>query len=152
MSCGAFVAFIPVDNMGMEKHYTISQLASAAGLPTSTLRYYERVGLVQPTTRAENNYRLYTEDTLQRLRFIRAAQATGFTLDDVHTLLALHEGDMALCRDVQPLITKRLGDVSQRIKAMRHIQRILKSMLALCHEQEQDAICHVVDSLTTEAP
>lgn len=59
----------------MDRRYTISQLARAAGVPTSTLRYYERVGLVQPIGRAENNYRLYTQDTLQIVRFIRIAQA-----------------------------------------------------------------------------
>ena len=86
------------------QHYTISQLARAAGVPTSTLRYYERVGLVHPTTRADNNYRVYTADTLQIVRFIRAAQTAGFTLDDIRTLLTLHSGDSAACKDVQPLM------------------------------------------------
>lgn len=132
------------------EHYTISQLARAAGVPTSTLRYYERVGLVCPTGRADNNYRVYTRNTRQRIRFIRAAQATGLTLDDVRTLLALHDGEMALCQEVQPLIAKRLGEVSQRLKEMRHVQRILKSMLAQCHEQEPDTRCHVIDTLCAE--
>ena len=135
----------------MEKPYTISQLAHAAGVPISTVRYYERVQLLCPTGRADNNYRLYSRDTLQRLHFIRAAQATGFTLHDVRTFLALNDGDMALCQDVQPLIARRLDDVSRRLKEMRHIQRILKSMLARCHEQEQDARCHVVVALAAEA-
>jgi MerR family mercuric resistance operon transcriptional regulator len=132
----------------MNHQYTISQLARAAGVPTSTIRYYERVGLVQPTQRAENNYRVYSEDTLQIIRFIRMAQTAGFTLHDIHTLLSLHNGDAAICKDVQPLIEKRLDEVSQRIKEMRHVQRLLKSFLATCHEQDQDALCHVVDKFT----
>src|SRR5712691_8648364 len=96
---------------------------------TNTIGYYERAGLVRPTTRAENQYRLYAEQTLQVIRFIRAAQAAGFTLDDVRTLLALHSGDLALCKDVQPLIAKRLAEVSQRLKEMRRIQRLLQSFL-----------------------
>ena len=132
------------------EHYTISQLARAASVPTSTLRYYERVGLVCPTGRADNNYRVYTRETLQRIHFIRAAQATGLTLDDVRTLLALNDGEMALCQDVQPLIAKRLGEVSQRIKEMRQIQHLLKSMLTQCHEQESDAPCHIVDQFSAE--
>ncbi len=132
----------------MNQPYTIGQLARAAGVPTTTLRYYERAGLVRPTTRGENAYRLYTAHTLDVIRFIRAAQAAGFTLDDVRTLLALHAGDLALCKDVQPLIAKRLAEVSQRLKALRHIQRLLQSFLATCHAQEQDALCHVVDTLS----
>lgn len=130
------------------KPYTISQLARAAGIPTSTLRYYERVELVQPVGRAGNNYRVYGEDTLRRLRFIRAAQATGFTLDDVRLLLALRDGDMAVCKDVQPLIASRLEDVSQRLAAMQHLQQILQSMLATCQTQDQEAMCHLIDTLT----
>ena len=132
----------------MHQQYTIGQLAHAAGVPTTTLRYYERAGLVHPTTRAENQYRLYAGQTLQVIRFIRAAQAAGFTLDDVRTLLALRAGDLAVCKDVQPLIVKRLAEVSHRLKEMRHIQRLLQSFLATCHAQDQDALCHVVDTLS----
>lgn len=130
------------------ERYTISQLAHAAGVPISTLRYYERVGLVCPTQRAENNYRVYSAPALQTIRFIRAAQAAGFTLDDVRALLGLQTGDTALCKDVQPLIEKRLQDVSQRIKEMRDIQRMLKSFLEICHTQAEDAACPVVDTLS----
>ena len=106
------------------------------------------MGLIQPTKRADNNYRVYTEETLQVVRFIRAAQSAGFTLDNIRTLLTLYTGDAAVCKDVQPLIEKRLDDVSQRIKEMHHIQRLLKSFLAMCHEQDQDALCHVVAQFT----
>jgi MerR family mercuric resistance operon transcriptional regulator len=64
----------------------------AAGVPVTTLRYYERAGLVRPTTRAENQYRLYAAQTLQIIRFIRAAQAAGFILEDGRTLLAAPGG------------------------------------------------------------
>jgi len=136
----------------MDGYYTISQLARAAGVPLSTLRYYERAGLLSPTGRARNNYRFYTQDALQIVRFIRAAQATGFTLDDVRVLLTLWHGHSALCRDVQPLIAKRLEEVSQRLKDMQHIQAILTSMLAICHAQEQNTPCHVMDRLKAVVP
>jgi len=132
----------------MNHQYTISQLAHAAGVPTSTIRYYERVGLIQPAKRADNNYRVYTEETLQAVRFIRAAQSAGFTLDDIRTLQTRRTGDAAVCKDVQPLIEKRLDEVSQRIQEMRHVQRLLQSFLARCREQDQDALCHVVDKFT----
>lgn len=135
----------------MNGHYTISQLARAAGVPTSTIRYYERVALIQPTQRADNNYRVYTDDTLQVIQFIRSAQASGFTLDDIRALLTLHTGDTAICKDVQPLIEKRLDEVSKRIKEMRHVQRVLKTFITKCHEQNQNALCHVVDTFTASS-
>ena len=136
----------------MDQQYTIGQLARAAGVPTTTLRYYERAGLVRPTTRGDNTYRLYDAQTLDVIRFIRAAQAAGFTLNDVRTLLALHAGDLALCKDVQPLIAKRLVGVSQRLKELRQIQRLLQTFLAQCRAQDQDTLCHVVDTLSSAAP
>ena len=54
----------------MTQQYTIGQLARAAGVPITTLRYYERAGLVRPTTRADNQYRLYAEQTIQVIHFI----------------------------------------------------------------------------------
>ena len=135
--------------MHLDGTYTIGQLARAAVLPTSTVRYYERQGLLQPAKRKENNYRVYHPGTLQRLRFIRVAQATGFTLDDVRMLLTLCDGDTPLCQDVRPLLVKRLDEVTQRLQAIQHIQHVLQTMLVLCQAQEQEARCPLIESLTT---
>ena len=67
----------------MPSQYTISQLSKAAEIPTTTVRYYERIGLVEPEDRSQGNYRLYSNESLKKLKFIRAAQAVGFTLEDV---------------------------------------------------------------------
>lgn len=61
----------------MGNDFTIGQLAKAADIPTSTLRYYERIGLLQPRNRSEGNYRLYDEGDLERVRFIRARNLPG---------------------------------------------------------------------------
>jgi len=135
----------------MGSKYTIGQLAKAAGIPTSTVRYYERAGLLQPLKRAENNYRTYTSDALHTIRFIRTAQAAGFTLADVRTFLALRAGDMALCKDVQPLIAKRVQDVSARIQEMQQVLTVLQAFLAQCHAQAQDDTCHVLAALAPSA-
>jgi MerR family mercuric resistance operon transcriptional regulator len=104
----------------MSKRYTISQLAHAADIPTTTVRYYERVGLVEPEDRSAGNYRLYGEGSLRKLKFIRAAQAIGFTLDDVKALISTSSNTAASCREVQSLIENRLAEVDQRLKDLRH--------------------------------
>ena len=73
----------------MAKKRTIGELAAEAGVPASTVRYYERAGLLRPSSRSPSNCRLYSEQELERPRFIRAAQATGFTLENVKSLLRL---------------------------------------------------------------
>jgi len=67
---------------------TISQLAKATGFPVSTIRFYERRGLLRPAGRSSGNYRLYGRGAGERLTFIRAAQAAGFELPEIKALLA----------------------------------------------------------------
>lgn len=131
----------------MSGRYTISRLAHAARVPTTTVRYYERAGLVQPEDRSVGNYRLYSDESLQKLNFIRTAQAIGFTLDDVKALLSAPDSSAASCQQVQSLIEERLAEVAQRLKDLRHVQQVLKSALAKCRETERVNGCHVIQTL-----
>jgi len=131
----------------MSRRYTISQLATVAEIPTTTLRYYERIGLLQPENRSQGNYRLYGDESLRKVKFIRAAQAIGFTLDDVKALLAAPDSNAASCREVQSLIDVRLADVAQRLKDLRHVQQVLKSALEKCREMARIDCCHVLSTL-----
>ena len=130
----------------MTTHLTIGELATAADVPTSTIRYYERARLLEPSMRSPSNYRLYSADDLERLRFIRAAQATGFTLDDVAQLLR-----PAPCGSVQELIEKRLDEVATRMKELRHVRKVLRASLGECQRHEKSGRCKVVDDLSARS-
>ncbi len=125
---------------------TIGGLAREADVPTSTVRYYEREGLLEPSGRSASNYRLYSVGDLEKLRFIRAAQATGFSLEDVTALLR-----PAPCRRVQGLIEERLSQVEARMKELRHVKRVLGAALETCHAHEATGRCRVVADLTAAA-
>jgi DNA-binding transcriptional MerR regulator len=125
---------------------TIGELAKAARVPVSTVRYYEREGILQPAARSASNYRLYSQDDVERLRFIRAAQATGFALDDIWELLR-----PAPCRKVQDLIEHRLEVVDARMRELRHVRRVLRRSLDECREHERTGRCRVVDDLSARA-
>ncbi len=127
--------------------YTIGELARIAQVPTSTVRYYERVGLLQPRGRTAGNYRMYDDESLRRLRFIRSAQAIGFTLNDVKVLIAIPTSSALSCRRVQALIEARLAEIEQKLRDLRHVQRVLKSALSKCRQSERARCCHVIDSL-----
>lgn len=131
----------------MSKRYTISQLADTADIPTTTVRYYERIGLVEPEDRSAGNYRLYSEESLRKLKFIRAAQAIGFTLDDVKALLSTPRNTGGSCREVQSLIEARLAEVDKRLKDLRHVQRVLRASLEKCRDTERADCCHVIETL-----
>jgi len=135
----------------MSRQYTISQLAKSAGIPTTTMRYYDRIGLVEPEHRSDGNYRLYGEASLRKVKFIRRAQSIGFTLDDVKALLAAPESTAASCREVQSLIEERIAEVGQRLRDLHHVQRVLKSSLEKCKETERADCCHVIETLRERA-
>jgi DNA-binding transcriptional MerR regulator len=135
----------------MGTRLSISALARQAQVPVSTVRYYERIGLVRPAGRTDGNYRYYTQDALERLRFVRAARSAGFTVGDVATLLALRDGSLAPCDDVQTVIQHRLDDVAGKISDFRRVQRELEASLALCRAASDAAHCEVIDKLTAAA-
>ncbi len=132
--------------MRSEKLFTIGELARAAEVPTSTVRYYEREGIVRPAGRSASNYRLYSTEDVDRLRFIRAAKATGFTLKDVTELLR-----PAPCGKVQGLIERRLESVTERMRELRHVQRVLRRSLDECLRHERSGRCRVIDDLSARA-
>ena len=131
----------------MSGQHTISQLAKAAGIPTTTLRYYERIGLVEPEDRSSGNYRLYGDESLRKLNFIRAAQTIGFTLDDIRTLLGYRSGKTPSCHDVQELIEVRLTDIDRRMRDLRQVQKVLQSSLQKCRNSAKAHCCHVIETL-----
>jgi len=99
--------------------FTIGRLARAAGVPTSTVRYYERSRLLHPEGRTDGNYRVYGTTALENLRFIRAAQAIGLTLENTATLLDFRDGRTAPFREVQTLIEERLSEMRKRLRVER---------------------------------
>ena len=127
--------------------YTIGSLARAAAVPSSTIRYYERAGLLRPEGRSAGNYRRYSERSLERLAFIRAAQANGFTLKDVQGLLRLQDGAAAPCGEVQALVEARLGELEERLRELRSLRSVLRAALERCQRSVPSGHCAVLDGL-----
>ena len=137
----------------MERAYSVSTLAQAAGVPPSTVRFYERRGLLQPEARTRSDYRQYGEPALERLRFIRAAQASGFTLDDVAALLRVRNGEAAspsTCQsEVRPLLATRLADVEVKIRELETVRAALTQALRVC--DSSTGRCALLERLTVSA-
>ena len=127
---------------------TIGRLAKAGSVPASTIRYYERAGLLEASGRTEGNYRVYGPGELERLRFIRAAQAVGFTLVDISELLNFRDGEEDPCGDVQEIIGDRLGELDQRLKDLKRLKTVLNAYLKRCRADNEDGHCEVIDDLT----
>lgn len=122
---------------------TIGKVAKAAGVATPTLRYYEREALLSPTNRSRAGYRIYDHEAVERLKFIRAAQAIGFTLDDIRALLELN--GHSPCKQVQVLIERRLAEVDEKLGDLRRVRSTLADALERCRKSKRG--CAVVADL-----
>lgn len=142
---------MPAKHVNVES-FTIGRLAKAAGVPTSTVRFYERQGLLRPETRSRSNYRVYGPAALRRLRFIRAAHEAGFTLSDTARLLTEVDGEPEACAHVQALVAERLEKVEATLARLTHAREVLTRWAAACRRAARSGRCVVLEALETPAP
>jgi len=135
-----------------DQSFNIGGLAKAAGVPTSTVRFYERQGLLLPDSRSRSNYRVYGQAALRRLRFIRAAHSAGFTLSDMARLLAEVDEEPETCTHVQSLITQRLAKVEATLSQLTHAREVLTRWQAACRRAARSGRCVVLEALDTPPP
>ncbi len=128
----------------------IGALAKRAGVGIDTVRYYERSGLLAPKTRLQSGYRRYSTAELARLRFIRRAQALGFSLKEIRELLALSK-DRDVAR-VKRAAQAKLADVEQRIGALKRVRDGLAVLIAACPGHGDPTECPILRALGGEGP
>lgn len=102
----------------------IGELEARSGASRHTLRYYEQIGLISPL-RQTNNYRVYTEQTLQDLDFIQRAQSMGFSLGEIGEILDAQRNKLIDCADGAKLIEKKMAEIEQKIANLQSIHRYL---------------------------
>ncbi|WP_421580155.1 MerR family transcriptional regulator [Shinella sp. M31] len=111
------------------KDLTIGKFAAAADVGVETVRFYQRRGLLSTPKRIDG-FRHYGESDVSRLRFIRQAQAAGFTLEEIRQLLALDSGeDRAAARE---MASKRIAELDARMEALQHARASLQKLVSEC--------------------
>jgi DNA-binding transcriptional MerR regulator len=130
----------------------IGKVASETGVSIDTIRFYERSGLLAKPARTEGRYRLYREDDIQHLRFIRRAQELGFSLQDIRELLLIQNEQVGSCTHVRDLIEQKLAAVNAKLKHLRTLQRELKGAYASCTNslarcEGHDECCPVLEAI-----
>ncbi|HMA12080.1 MAG TPA: MerR family transcriptional regulator [Steroidobacteraceae bacterium] len=126
----------------------IGTLARRAGVGIDTVRYYERSGLLSPSARLASGYRRYSDAEVSRLRFIRRAQALGFSLKEIGELLALSSRrDVAR---VKRSAMARLADVENRIAELERVRDGLARLIKSCPGHGRTADCPILRALSEE--
>ena len=126
----------------------IGEVARLAGTNVETIRYYERDGLLPVPARSEGNYRIYGETHAQRLFFIRRCRGLDMTLDEIRVLLHFKESPQENCADVNRLLDRHIGHVTQRMQELQELERQLKDLRERCGESRDAAHCGILDGLS----
>jgi len=111
---------------------TIGKIAEQALVTTDTIRFYEREGLIRPARKSESGYRLYTEEAVRRLGFIKHAQECGFSLAEIRELLELRSDDASCCDDIYKLAVEKKLQLETKVKALKAMSQALSSLIEIC--------------------
>ena len=128
------------------KRMMIGALAVATGVKITTIRYYERAGLMPMPTRTAGQHRNYAEDHLLRLIFICRARELGFSIDDIRKLLALADPARQSCREVEHLAAAHLEKLRKKIAALVNLEAMLSHAVSQCG-RKADLSCPVLTLL-----
>lgn len=138
-------------NLQMLRPYKIGTVATAAGVNVQTLRYYEQVGLIAKPSRTEGGFRLYAPETIRRVRFIKKAQALGFSLEEVRELLALDESPETTCRDVRDRVDAKVASIDAMLRQLKQLRRALVDLGGRCpSDASSKRACPLLSSLIGE--
>ena len=122
------------------------ELARLTGSNLETVRYYEKIGLLPEPPRSANDYRVYDETHVRRLRFVLRGRELGFSIEEIRGLLELVDGGNQTCGEVKVHTEHHLTDVRAKIVDLRRIEKILAQTAARC---SGDAVpdCPILDAL-----
>jgi MerR family Zn(II)-responsive transcriptional regulator of zntA len=128
--------------------FTIGKLAERAQVSADSIRFYEREGLISPTQKSEAGYRLYTEEAVRRLTFIKHAQQCGFSLADIRELLEMRSDEKACCDDIYRVAVEKKLQLESKIKALNSMSRSLSHLIEQCsHDQKPLEDCPILGAL-----
>ena len=125
---------------------TIGKIAKEAGVTVETIRFYERRGLIEQPIKMSGRYRVYSDDILAQVRYIKIAQALGFTLSEIKDLRSQMTQKSTFCSAVEGTVSKKLAAIETEIQSLRALKHDLLSFQQRCSERGSDD-CPIYDEL-----
>lgn len=126
----------------------IGELAEKTNVSIDTIRYYERERLIEPVSVRESGYREFDKNSIETIRFVVRAKSLGFSLKEIHSLLALKNTPDTTCGEIKVLTERRLADVVTKIEVLETMRQDLTGLLSECTNISASAdSCPIVDAL-----
>ncbi|NYT84968.1 Cd(II)/Pb(II)-responsive transcriptional regulator [Pusillimonas harenae] len=129
----------------------IGELAKCTETTVETIRFYEKEGLLPEPSRSGGNYRLYNEEHIERLRFIRHCRTLDMALDEVRTLLSYRDTPAEDCGDVNELLDEHIDAVEARIEALLQLKKHLVTLRHKCVNTASTESCGILGALADQS-
>ena len=126
----------------------IGELAKVTGSLVENIRFYEREGLLPQAERTEGNYRIYGQDHVERLAFIRNCRNLDMTLNEIRALLRFKEAPTENCGEVNALLDEHIGHVADRIRELKALEKSLKTLRLQCQKAKASKDCGILQGLS----
>lgn len=127
----------------------IGEVSTASGTRIESVRFYEREGLIAEPGRTDGNYRVYGDEHVQRLVFIRRCRSLDMALDEIRLLLRFKDAPSANCGDVNALLDEHIGHVASRVQELRVLEQELRELRSRCKSIESGADCGILKQLSS---
>ena len=115
---------------GLAQTIYIGEAAQKAGVTVKAIRYYERIGLIAEAGRNEGGFRIFPEETVQRIEFIRRSQTLGFTLGEIGEILAVYDQGDCTCGQVRNSLESKVGVIERKLRELKALRRDLHAVMA----------------------
>lgn len=122
----------------------IRDISKKTGFSIDTIRYYEKMGLIENVDRSKAGYRIFSNDDLKRFLFIKKAKNMGFTLNDIKELLEIRIISDEPCEPVHQLAREKLKIVEEKLEELSRIKKVLKELIGQCAKHEPTEPCPVL--------
>ncbi len=132
------------------KTLSTGQLAKDAKVNIETIRYYERRRLLPEPRRRESGYREYSQDDVNRIKFIKRAQALGFTLKEISELLALRVDSKTTCAKVKKQAEAKISNIEEKIRMLKTMKTALGKLALSCKDHEPQHGCPILEYLNEQ--
>ena len=132
----------------MSDNLTVGILAKRGGVNVETIRYYQRRGLVQEPLKPRGGFRQYPPDSVKRVRFIKRAQALGFTLEEIVGLLTLDE--KKACWETRGIAGHKLELIEGKIADLKKMGKALSRLVNACDVSSAGAPCPIIHLLADD--
>ena len=127
--------------------FYIGEAARRAGVTVKAIRYYERIGLIPEAGRNMGRFRVFPEETVERIEFIKRAQALGFTLEEIAEILAVYDQGECSCGQVRKSVEQKLKVIDHKLKELRALKKdllVVDERLAGKERERTTTICPVI--------